>query len=110
MSEEGCLFVDNLSKNLTKDHLLEIFNHYGVVKTVKLNINNNINNRLGNNNINNTLSANITYEKSVDADQALYHMDGGKIDGKVIKVSFVLVNTNRRRDNGELSIGIRLYA
>ena len=47
-----------------------------------------------------TLSAIITFKKDRDAEQALVNMDGGQIDGNVVKISFVLVS-NSKRANGE---------
>lgn len=41
--------------------------------------------------------AQIEYENAADAESAQLHMDGGQLDGNVLKVSFVLVDQQRRR-------------
>lgn len=38
----------------------------------------------------------MVFAQEKDAEQALFYLDGGQIDGNVIKVSFVLVNAPRR--------------
>ena len=49
-----------------------------------------------------TLSAIITFKKDRDAEQALINMDGGQIDGNVVKISFVLVsNSKLTNDEGQ---------
>ena len=75
-----------LSRNVTKDHLEEIFGCYGEIRHLKLNIAKSLK----------TLSAIITFKKDRDAEQALINMDGGQIDGNVIKISFVLVSNSKR--------------
>jgi RNA-binding protein with serine-rich domain 1 len=41
--------------------------------------------------------AQIVYENAADAEKAQLHMDGGQLDGNVLRVSFVLVDQQRRR-------------
>ena len=83
--------VSNLSKNVKYGHLKEIFGYYGNIKNIDMNYNNN--------------SANIIYEKNNDAEGALIYMDGGQIDGEILKVSIVLVSrkTNESRRNNSPS-------
>ena len=70
----------------------EIFGSYGEIRNLKLNIGKSVK----------TLSAIITFKKDRDAEQALINMDGGQIDGNVVKISFVLVsNSKRTTDEGQ---------
>lgn len=70
----------------------EIFGCYGEIRHLKLNIAKSMK----------TLSAIITFKKDRDAEQALINMDGGQIDGNIIKISFVLVsNSKRTSDEGQ---------
>jgi RNA-binding protein with serine-rich domain 1 len=43
----------------------------------------------------------VEYNSPSDAENAQLHMDGGQLDGNVLKVSFVLVNQRRRRSDSE---------
>ena len=70
------VFVNNLTRNVKVGHLEEIFGNYGKIKNVKLEYNKG--------------SAFITYEKSNDAEEAVLYMDGGKLDGEILKVSILL--------------------
>ncbi|RWS05048.1 SR-related protein LDC2-like protein [Dinothrombium tinctorium] len=77
------IHIGRLTRNVTKDHLLEIFNAYGVIKSVDLPIDR----------IHPHLSrgfAYVEYEKAEDAEKAIKYMDGGQIDGQEISVSLVL--------------------
>lgn len=90
--EEGAsLHVSNLTRNVKSDHLKEIFGYYGTVNSVDLQIDEIAGLSMG--------YAYVTFEKSKDAEQAVLYLDGGQIDGNVIKVSFILVSTNKRRRN-----------
>ena len=80
-------------RNVTKEHLEEIFAHYGEVRSVELNC--------GKDGILKFVSAIVTFQKDRDAEQAMIHMDGGQIDGNLIKVSFVLVSSSKRTKNDD---------
>ena len=80
-------------------HIEEIFGSYGAVKNVDLQIDARVGLSKG--------YAYVTFEKSKDAEQAVLYLDGGQIDGNEIKVSFVLVSTNKRRRD---SPGIFIYS
>jgi RNA recognition motif-containing protein len=42
-------------------------------------------------------TANVTFENEKDAEEAMFHLDGGQVDGKQIKVVYILVSNNKRR-------------
>ena len=39
----------------------------------------------------------ISYEKNRDAEQAVIYLNGGQIDGNILKVSFVLVDKTKKK-------------
>lgn len=41
--------------------------------------------------------ARVTFLKEKEAEQAMFYLNGGQIDGKEITVTFVLVSSNKRR-------------
>eukprot|EP01035_Chromulina_nebulosa_P009715 gene9715-13101_t len=86
IGDDSSLHVSNLTRNVTKDHLEEIFGSYGEIRNLKLNVGKSVK----------TLSAIVTFKKDRDAEQALINMDGGQIDGNVVKISFVLVSNSKR--------------
>ena len=90
---------------MTKEHLEEIFGSYGEVRIVKVNSKESRPNQLGRIEgsiaLSKTLTAIVTFQRDRDAEQALINMDGGQIDGNLIKVSFVLVSNNKR-DNDQI--------
>eukprot|EP01038_Epipyxis_sp_PR26KG_P011447 gene11447-15335_t len=85
------LFVGNLSRIVKNGHLEEIFGTYGSIKGVDLDVDRKTGIPRGN--------ATITFYDEKDAEQAKFYMDGGQIDGRIIKVSFVLVS-KLRNDGG----------
>eukprot|EP01037_Dinobryon_pediforme_P041750 gene41750-51710_t len=103
--DDSSLFVSNLTRNVTKEHLEEIFGSYGEVRIVKVNSKESRPNQLGRIEgsiaLSKTLTAIVTFQRDRDAEQALINMDGGQIDGNLIKVSFVLVSNNKR-DNDQI--------
>jgi len=99
MSEESAIHVQNLTRNVKEGHLEEIFGHYGSV--TKVNIEKDTRNGAPKGN------ATITFATNKDAEQAVIYMDGGQLDGRVLKVSFVLVDANKRRRDTE-GINIKL--
>jgi len=44
-------------------------------------------------------NAYIEYESAKEAETAMLHLDGGQLDGNVLKVSYILVSNNRRRNS-----------
>jgi RNA recognition motif-containing protein len=70
---------------VSENHLQEIFGHYGSVKSIDIQIDRRTGVPRG--------GATITFSTEKDAQQALFYLDGGLIDGNKIKVSFVLVPT-----------------
>lgn len=101
MVEESSIHVQNLTRNVKEAHLEEIFGYYGSV--VKVEIEKNINNGISKGN------ATVTYATNKDAEQAVMHMDGGQLDGQQLKVSFVLVDGNKRRRDLEGNYNIHNY-
>jgi RNA-binding protein with serine-rich domain 1 len=106
-SSEGCvLHVSNLTRsdfdtslphivnrNVKNEHLEEIFGHFGSLKNVELRVDPKLKISKG--------FAYVEYNTPSDAENAQIHMDGGQLDGNVLKVSFVLVNHRRRRSDSE---------
>jgi RNA-binding protein with serine-rich domain 1 len=74
--------VRNLSRNVSKDHVNEIFGIYGTVKEIRLPTNYFHPNFCRG-------DATVIYEKHDDAEKALRHMDGGQIDGLVVTCEWV---------------------
>lgn len=72
--------MNRLTKNVNRNHILEIFKTYGPIKSVDLPIDRHHPQLTKG-------SAFIVYENSEDADKALRYMDGGQIDGQEITVS-----------------------
>jgi RNA-binding protein with serine-rich domain 1 len=77
-------------------HIKEIFGHYGKVKDVDLPID-------PRNGVPKGI-ATVVFHEEKDAEQAMFYLDGGKIDGNTIKVSFVLVDNTRRREESPPSM------
>ena len=76
------LYVAHLTRNVTKDHVFEIFSVYGHVKSVDL--------PMDRFNFMPRGFAYVEYDEADDADTALKHMDGGQIDGQEITAQMVL--------------------
>ena len=53
--------------------------------------------------------ATISFVSEKDAEHAMFYLDGGQIDGNVIKVSFVLVEHDRKRTDSEGMIYLFLF-
>ncbi|XP_077482712.1 uncharacterized protein LOC144093240 [Stigmatopora argus] len=80
--------LGQLTRNVIKDHLQEIFSIYGKIKMIDMPMNR----------IHPHLSkgyAYIEFETHEEAKKALKHMDGGQIDGREITVTVVLTPTVR---------------
>jgi RNA-binding protein with serine-rich domain 1 len=74
--------VTKLTRNITKDHLSEIFGTYGTVAHVEV---------PGGNGFSFSFrhQAFIEYESSEDASKAAKYMDGGQIDGQEVMVTLM---------------------
>ena len=82
------LYVAHLTRNVTKDHVFEIFSVYGHVKAVDL--------PMDRFNFLPRGFAYVEYDEAEDAENALKHMDGGQIDGQEITTQ--MVHPMRPRD------------
>jgi RNA-binding protein with serine-rich domain 1 len=66
------IFVGRLSRNITKEHVLEIFATYGIIRNVDMPLDA----------VHPTFNKNfayVEYEKTEEAEQACKFMDGGQI-------------------------------
>ena len=72
------LHVSNLTRNVTTDHLREIFGNFGEVKTVELAIDTEVQLPKG--------YAFVEYGEKKEVDAAIKHMSGGQIDGQNVTV------------------------
>lgn len=73
--------IHNITPNVTEGHLKEIFSNYGEVKEVYIPINKET-----------LLKKNyafIEFVKKENAEQAQLYMDGGQIDGRVVRVEII---------------------
>lgn len=78
------IHVGKLTRNVTQEHVQEIFSTYGKIKTCELPMDrNNLNLSRG--------FAYVDFESHEDAEKAIKYMDGGQIDGQEVNVSLVLV-------------------
>ena len=73
--------VHNISPNLTEQHIKEIFSHYGNIRDVYIAINEDTKVKKD--------YAFIEFENREDAEQAELYMNGGQIDGLIIKVEIL---------------------
>ena len=73
--------VYNITRNVTKKHILEIFSAYGKVLGVYI--------PKERNNVVNKSYAFIEYENREMAEKASLYMDGGQIDGVFIKIEIL---------------------
>ncbi|RKF78447.1 putative rna recognition domain-containing protein [Golovinomyces cichoracearum] len=76
------IVVEKLTKNITADHLREIFSTYGNIRDLDMPMNRQFDFNRG--------TAYILYSAEVDAEAAIAHMHESQIDGSVINVSIVL--------------------
>uniref|UniRef100_A0AC34QZ51 RRM domain-containing protein n=2 Tax=Panagrolaimus sp. JU765 TaxID=591449 RepID=A0AC34QZ51_9BILA len=76
-SPQNRVAVTNLSRNVTREHVLEIFGIYGPIKDMRFPMN-------SRHPYFPRGDAVLEYEKREDAEKALKHMDGGQIDGMVV--------------------------
>lgn len=71
------MVVGNLTRNVTEEHLKEIFGTFGKLASVELAMDRAVNLPRG--------FAHVEYESASDATKAVEHMHEGQIDGNVIK-------------------------
>ncbi len=71
------LTVGNLTRNVTEDHVREIFGTYGEIRVVELAIDRAVNLPRG--------YAHVEYVNRADAETAIDHMNNGQIDGASIR-------------------------
>jgi len=76
------IVVERLTKNVTDDHLKEIFGAFGQIRDLDMPMNRQYNTNRG--------TAYILYAVEADAEAAIAHMHEGQIDGAAINVSIVL--------------------
>ncbi|CCU76601.1 unnamed protein product [Blumeria hordei] len=76
------IVVEKLTKNITADHLREIFGTYGTIRDLDMPMNRQFDFNRG--------TAYILYAAEVDAEAAIAHMHESQIDGAIINVSIVL--------------------
>ncbi|KAH8661982.1 hypothetical protein BX600DRAFT_437414 [Xylariales sp. PMI_506] len=76
------IVVEKLTKNITEDHLREIFGQYGTIKDLDLPMNRQFMTNRG--------TAYILYVHEEDAEAAIAHMHEAQLDGATINVSIVL--------------------
>nr|4A8X_A Chain A, RNA-BINDING PROTEIN WITH SERINE-RICH DOMAIN 1 [Homo sapiens] len=75
--------IGRLTRNVTKDHIMEIFSTYGKIKMIDMPVER----------MHPHLSkgyAYVEFENPDEAEKALKHMDGGQIDGQEITATAVL--------------------
>lgn len=78
------IHVGRLTRNVSKDHVIEIFSVYGEVKNVEFPID-----RM--HPPNGRGFAYVEYVNADDCENAMKHMDGGQVDGQEITAAPVLV-------------------
>ncbi|KAL4803893.1 hypothetical protein BDV18DRAFT_143393 [Aspergillus unguis] len=76
------IVVEKLTKNVTEQHLLEIFGSFGEIQSIDLPLNHAFMTNRG--------TAYILYYDPADAEAAISHMHEAQLDGAVLNVSIVL--------------------
>lgn len=71
------LHVGHLTRNVTEAHVREIFANFGTLKSVELALDKVVMLPRG--------FAYVEYETKEDAAQAKLHMDGGQLDGNIVR-------------------------
>jgi len=82
------IHVGRLTRNVTKDHVFEIFSSFGDVKNVEFPVDR-YHPNFGRG------VAFVEYATAEDCESAMKHMDGGQIDGQEITVSPVVIPKQR---------------
>ncbi|KAI7881613.1 RNA-binding domain-containing protein [Lichtheimia hyalospora FSU 10163] len=78
LTPKNTVLVTNLTRNVTADHVKEIFAQFGSVVKVDFPINHRLNTNTG--------RAYVEYESKEDMDKAISYMNGGQLDGKHLDV------------------------
>jgi len=91
------IIIKKLTKNVTPDHLYEIFGRYGKIRFLDMPPDRDTNGHCG--------VAYITYEEISDAENALECMNGGQLDGNTLIITFVDEMMRRRAPFRRLSGG-----
>lgn len=81
--EPAKLHVSGLTRNVTEEHLNEIFATFGKLSRVELVLDRRVGLSRG--------FAYVEYDHRKDAEEAQLYMDGGQLDGAPLKVNFVLL-------------------
>ena len=89
--------IGQLTRNVTKDHLREIFAHYGKIKSVDIPVNRSNDQPRG--------FGYVDFEKNSEAILSIRHMNAAQIDGQEITVAMVHIqlvpqNNSGRQGNG----------
>jgi RNA recognition motif-containing protein len=71
------LHIGRLTRNVTQEHIHEIFSTFGKLKSVEVAIDKVVNLPRG--------FAYVVYETRKDAEKARQYMDGGQLDGNVLR-------------------------
>jgi RNA-binding protein with serine-rich domain 1 len=79
--------IERLTKNVTREHLEEIFSVYGQVVDIFLPMRNGANKGF----------SHITFASEEEAQRAIKHMDKGQLDGNVLEVALWVPREPRRR-------------
>ncbi|KAF5300176.1 hypothetical protein FQA39_LY11210 [Lamprigera yunnana] len=77
------IHIGHLTRSVTKEHIIEIFSTYGVIKNVEF-PKDHVHSHLGRG------YAHIEFATAEEADNAMKHMDGGQIDGQEITAAPIL--------------------
>lgn len=88
------LVVKNISRNLTKNHIIEIFSQYGEVKGVEIPYDKDSKLPKG--------YIFVEYQTKEDAENASLYLGGAQIDGQIIKIN--QLNTNNANHNSTLPV------
>jgi len=76
------LCISNLSRNIARQHLQEIFNHFGKIVKIEHNVDRRTNLPME--------TCYVTYSEKADAEKAIEYMDQAQLDGQEIKAQFTL--------------------
>lgn len=84
-----CIYVYNLTKNVSEKHLKEIFTCFGALKTVNLLVEKEENEKEQKiKEFKGGRYAKLEFETKEDAENAMEYMNGGQIDGKMIALKY----------------------
>jgi RNA-binding protein with serine-rich domain 1 len=81
------IHIGNLTRNVNKDHIEEIFGVYGRIRSISLPINGGTGMNRG--------FAHVEYENKAEADNAIACMNEGQIDGRKVRVAVFATRESR---------------